>query len=266
MLWENGTFVAQHQLLDRGLQFGDGHFTTLKVVAGEPICWPLHWQRLIEANQRLGLTGLSQKAVESCLADASRQMLDSIVKIIVTAGFGQRGYRRDSTTPCCWYLTVSPNRLTIPAALRVTKAQLKLGCQPALAGLKTLNRLEQILLSQELDQTNQDQGQDYDDLIVCDSEDFVCEGTKGNLFWYDGRQWCTPSITRAGVAGVMRDNILTTSVLGDVAVADYVWTSLEQATRAFLCNSVLGAVPISEISGRALPDPTLPDVLKGLCT
>lgn len=264
MLWENGRLLEQ-QALDRGLQFGDGHFTTFKVSAGQPLHWPLHWQRLCEANSRLGLTALPKLQIETCIADAATQLTNAIIKVIVTAGAGQRGYGRSFATPSHWYLSATPYQVTTMAPLHVAKARLKLGCQPALAGLKTLNRLEQVLLSQELEQRNTGNASSYDDLLVCDAEDFICEGTKGNLFWYDGTQWCTPELRRAGVAGVTRALILSSQCLGQVNCSDFGWESLECAQRAFLCNSVLGAVPIASLADKVLANPTLPQELEGLC-
>ncbi|HAS23798.1 MAG TPA: aminodeoxychorismate lyase, partial [Idiomarina loihiensis] len=38
--------------IDRGLQFGDGHFTTIRVVQGVPLHIERHLNRLSEANTR----------------------------------------------------------------------------------------------------------------------------------------------------------------------------------------------------------------------
>lgn len=270
--WLNGELceALPTTQLDRGLQFGDGHFTTLRLSQSKPLWWSYHYQRLQQASAQLNLLIPAESSLLRCIAEAAAHEPDAIVKIIITSGASGRGYAR-APNQSNWYLTLSDlppqatSTQTIKQQLQLGRAKLQLACQPALAGLKTLNRLEQVLLANELSaQQTSDTADSIDDLIVCDTRNYLCESTRGNLFWYDGQQWHTPSLTQAGVAGVARQVILTEQWLGKVAQGDYPLAALLSAQQAFMCNSVFGAQSIATINGVALPDATLPKGVNGL--
>ncbi|MEX1222645.1 MAG: aminodeoxychorismate lyase [Idiomarina sp.] len=270
--WLNGELceTLPTTQLDRGLQFGDGHFTTLRLSQSKPLWWSYHYQRLQHASARLNLPIPAESSLLQCVAKAATHAPDAIVKIIITSGASGRGYAR-SPDQSNWYLTLSElppqaiNAQVIQQQLQLGLAKLQLACQPLLAGLKTLNRLEQVLLADELS-AQRDSGTTLhlDDLIVCDTRNYLCESTRGNLFWYDGNQWHTPSLTQAGVAGVARQVILNQHWLGKVAQGDYPLAAILSAQQAFMCNSVFGAQAIAKINGVALSDATLPKGVNGL--
>lgn len=268
--WLNGELceALPTAQLDRGLQFGDGHFTTLRLKQGRPLWWSCHYARLQHASARLKLGMPAESSLLACIAEAAALSADGIIKLVITSGASGRGYARSKHSEGNWYLTLAelPPQ-TIPQQLQLSVAQLQLACQPALAGLKTLNRLEQVLLADELS-TRQatDTVEKLNDLIVCDTRNYVCESTRGNLFWYDGSHWHTPELTQAGVAGVARQVILNEHWLGTVVQGDYPVAALLSAQQAFICNSVFGAQSIATIDGKPLPKATLPAGVNGLIT
>ncbi|RUO61248.1 aminodeoxychorismate lyase [Pseudidiomarina marina] len=252
-MWHNGKPISQ-PALDRGLQFGDGHFTTLVIRHGQPEFWPRHWQRLTEASQRLGMALPPRHEIEQLFQLIVQQQPNCVVKIIVTRGYSERGYAPSVDGSVNWYVTTAPLPTWQQRALHVEQAEFQLAIQPRLAGLKTLNRLEQVLLAQERTERQ------VDDLIVCDSSLHIVEAISSNLFWYDGVNWRIPQLKNAGIAGIMQAEICA-AVLPKAIPTNAVWNDLISADQAFVCNTVLGPRPIGQIGSRQLPQQGLPEVV-----
>lgn len=251
--------------LDRGMQFGDGHFTTIRVSNGKPLWWSFHWQRLQEASQRLALPLPSEERVLTCLTNA---LADSsfaaepclVAKIIITSGAGQRGYQRPAKPGVNWYLSIQPTTaVNSPSPVQTDFAPFELAWQPVLGGLKTLNRLEQVLLMEALKDCAP-----VTDFIVSDARLMLCEATRGNLFWFADGQWCTPAIHGAGVAGVARAVILANHWLGEVRIADFPQAAILGAEQAFICNTLSGATPIATVGSHRFDSTRLPPELRNL--
>ena len=252
MFLKNGNSYTDD--LDRGLQFGDGHFTTLRFMRGQPLWWQLHWQRLAEACQRLSMPQPNKSVIEQWLMQAIDEQQHGVAKIIMTRGSGGRGYTLPEKVEPAVYITTSALPTTSPPVERIQVAELALARQPVLAGLKTLNRLEQVMLA------NERQRRQLDDLLILDQDGYLIETCQGNLFWRCGSQWFTPSLEYAGINGVARQLIITEGWLGDVVVGNFILADLAQAEQVFYCNSVRGAVPIGRLNDRVLTT-QLPDVL-----
>lgn len=243
--------------LDRGLQFGDGHFTTLRLANGQPLWWDYHWQRLCEASRRLFLPEPERQQLEKDIATLAPHEPNGVVKIILTRGCGGRGYGLPESVSQNTYMTIAAAPDIAPYVDSLAVATVTLAQQPLLAGLKTLNRLEQVLLARERQQKA------VDDLLVLDHQNRLIECCQGNIFWRRQQRWYTPSLQQAGVAGVARHVILAQQWLGAVTEGDFSVDDLFQADQAFICNSVRGAVPIRHLNGRVLTT-ELPDRLKQL--
>jgi 4-amino-4-deoxychorismate lyase len=129
----------------------------------------------------------------------------------------------------------------------------RLGRNSRLAGLKHLNRLEQVLARTEW----ADEAQEG---LMQDEEGLVVEGTMSNVFMVhaDGRV-LTPRLDRCGVAGVMRRHLLEKAETEKLAigVVDLVLTDFAQAREIFLCNSLIGVWPVARLGETAYPDRTL---------
>jgi len=251
----DGKMTDTLALSDRSWQFADGCFTTIAMRHGQLESWPLHWSRLHHCAQRLALGSFTESELLSdweklCQSLAPEVLTKAVVKIVLTRGDGGRGYAPPATAVARRILTVSE----FPAhyetwqrdGIAIGRAQLKLGRQPALAGLKTLNRLEQVLLKQELAQQTT-----MDDLVVVDSDDYIVEATAANLFWRQGDRWYTPALDQAGVAGVAREQLL--QVNPQVKIGHYRWQSLQEADEVLVCNALMGLVPVRQLNGKPLP-------------
>ena len=240
-----GRVLAWVEPDDRGLAYGDGVFETLLVHRGEPVWWREHWRRLQLGAGRLGLPLPDEAQVrrecDALMGDVER----AVLKIIVTRGGGGRGYAPPAdATP-----TVVLSRHAAPApprqGLSLRWARTTLAIQPALAGIKHLNRLEQVLARAEPNDA------DFDEALMCDGEDRVVGATAGNLFALLGGHWLTPSVERCGVAGIARGWLLGN--LPGAAVAELNAAQVSGADALFLCNAVRGILPVGRLGMREWP-------------
>ncbi len=251
-MWINGRQTEQLDASDRGLHYGDGLFETLLIHAGRPVLLTQHLKRLQAGCERLQIPmpeNLDQEINAFLLkADA----IDAVLKIIVSRGPGGRGYRppaHPQTTRILQLHPVPPDaRTRAEQGIRAMLCQHPLSCNPRLAGLKHLNRLDQVMASSEL-------GEHIDEGLMSDGTGQLIEGTRSNVFLLHQEQWFTPDLRRAGVAGILRSWLLERFAEEDwnVTVGDIPCHWLDETTEMFICNSVLGVWPVTALeleSGR----------------
>jgi len=228
-------------LSERALQYGDGLFETIAVVDGQPRLWAAHMARLAEGCRRLRLPvpdfhNLASECRHLC-AGHSR----AVVKILWTAGRSERGYRRPEP--------LSPQRVlrrsTWPVPQPnfgwiVRQCRHRLSENPALAEIKHLNRLDQVVARTEWDDPAIDEG-----LMLGQDGRVVC-GTMSNLFLQRGGCLATPAVDRAGVAGVVRDLVIKVAEEAGqrVSVEAVSLDEVRKADALFLTNSLIGVVRV----------------------
>jgi 4-amino-4-deoxychorismate lyase len=193
---------------DRGFAYGDGVFRTLRVRRGRVPAWNRHRAKLLSDCSRIGLPAPDLIAIERDLAELGGACPDCVARITVTAGTGPRGYRRVGTPAATTVISAGSAGLAGLTALHrdngVTArlCSLRLGSQPALAGVKHLNRLEQVLARAEWQDPAISEG------ITLDQDGHAICGTMTNLFIVEGARLVTPDLSRCGVAGVQRSRII----------------------------------------------------------
>jgi 4-amino-4-deoxychorismate lyase len=231
---------------DRGLAYGDGVFETLLVHAGEPVWWQEHWQRLLRGAARLGLPVPDENEVRhECMAMLGQAGPRAVLKIVLTRGSGGRGYAPPAGATPTVVLSTHPAPEPVSRSLNLRWSKTTLALQPALAGIKHLNRLEQVLARAEW------QDADIDEALMCDGEDRVVSATSSNLFVLLGGRWLTPSVERCGIAGIARAWLLAN--LPGAAVAELNAAEVIRADALFLCNSVRGILPVRRLGNREWP-------------
>lgn len=228
---------------DRGLAYGDGVFETLLVHQGQPVWWREHWDRLLRGAIVLGLPMPDEmylrREVEALIADAPR----AVLKLILTRGADGRGYAPPlNPTPTIVLSRHEPPPPPPAEGLNLRWCHTPMAIQPALAGLKHLNRLEQVLARAEWTDPNIHEG------LMCDTEGLVISATAGNLFARLGGRWLTPRLRRCGIAGITRAWLL--EHLPDAAEADLSPAEVGRAEALFLCNSVRGLLPVRRLGLR----------------
>ncbi len=251
LAWVDGRPASSLSLGDRGLAYGDGLFETIAVRAGEPRLLARHLARLEEGCRRLAIPLEMDEVAEELLA-FSTALGQGVAKLIVTRGEGRRGYAAPRPTRPVRILQGSP-AVSYPErhaqeGIALFPCATRLAEQPALAGLKHLNRLEQVLARNEW------QGEEAEGLMR-DGGGRVIEGVYSNLFLARDGVLSTADLSRCGVAGVMRAELLDQAErLGiPVAVRDIAYDELLQADEVFLCNSQYGVWPVRALAGHHWP-------------
>jgi 4-amino-4-deoxychorismate lyase len=246
----NGVAVDCVDSSDRGLLYGDGLFETMAVRNGRVSSWPRHMSRLLAGCKRLGIpavdtTRLAQEADE-LLAGAGH----AVLKVIVTRGSGGRGYRMPEKTAPRRILQLHPWPEFPPAAaeagVTARLCSMRLCHNPLLAGIKHLNRLEQVLARREWDDPQTGEG------LLLDADGCLVEGTMSNLFLVRQRVLLTPDLRGCGVAGIMRSIILDLAerMSLPVKISTLDMADLHTADEVFLCNSLIGIWPVIAVDGR----------------
>lgn len=247
--WVDGQPLTQLPLADRGLAYGDGLFETLRVRRGEPALLKQHLQRLYQGCERLSLA-VNRPLLESELSSFCQVLGEGVAKLVLTRGEGPRGYAFADDAPVRRLLQASLMP-AYPAAnaevgIELYACRTRLAEQPLLAGMKHLNRLEQVLARNEWRDTRYAEG------LMLDSSGRLVEGVFSNLFLVLDGELCTPDLQRCGVRGVMRDALIEQAQgLGlPVRVADFELADLQRAEEVFFCNSLYGVWPVRRLGAR----------------
>lgn len=247
----NGEAAGCISAYDRGLHYGDGLFETIAVLGGQPRNWNLHVERLRAGCQRLSIP---PPAPEQLFDDFLKLPIDDrprVLKIIVTRGAGGRGYRPPDHPSPTRVLTLGPWPDHPPAnreqGVVVRLCELRLGCNPVLAGLKHLNRLEQVLARGEWSDPAIAEG------LMFDADGYLVEGTMSNVFVCASGEIRTPLLDGCGVAGIVRRRIIERRAAAGEAVIERRMTlsDLLAADAVFLSNSLIGLWSVRRI---LLPD------------
>lgn len=240
----DGEITDQVSVADRGLLYGDGLFETIIVRGGQPRFWQGHVDRLTTGCEQLGIPVTPQAVLLREVKTVCAGAPDCMVRIIITRGNSGLGYAPDTHTRSNRIVSshVRPVLEGSPATfgVRARLCQLRLGIQPALAGMNHLNRLEQVTARAEWEDPSIHEG------ILLDSEDHIISGISSNIFLvYPGRL-LTPRLDRCGIRGVMRGAILN-AFRPLCEQRRLLLDMLPEAPEIFLCNSVHGILPVTRI-------------------
>jgi 4-amino-4-deoxychorismate lyase len=257
MVLVNGVSRAAVSAMDRGLTYGDGVFRTLPVRGGVTEQWQRQYAKLAHDCGVLGISCPDERVLEREVRSVCGRDADCSVRITVTRGEGERGYRYSpgseptrivASTPIAQYPDAHRQE-----GVKVRLCRIRLAHQAALGGVKHLNRLENVLARAEWSDTDIAEG------ILCDGDGNVIGGTMTNLFIVVGGNLVTPELNRCGVAGVTRDRVLAIAVREGVAreVRPVALGELFSAQEIFLVNSLIGAWPVRFMEGRNWPAGTL---------
>ena len=241
----NGKHLNTVEVSDRGLAYGDGLFESILLHHGSPVLLQTHLQRLQRGCHRLAIPDCGAELEQDIAVLQARFPDSGVLKIIITRGVGGRGYMpaRD----------MSPTRiLTLHSLPDFSPRQpqhgidafvcsQRLARQPSLAGIKHLNRLEQVMAGLEWPGDNILEG------IMLDTEDLVIEGTRSNIFLAEAGRLITPDLHNCGIEGVMRNILLESFDTESIAMEACSLQRLLEAEEVFVCNSVWGIWPVKNL-------------------
>jgi len=252
MMLVNGQVADTVSALDRGLAYGDGVFRTLRTQSGQPLWWPDHYAKLAADCAALALNcpGAVELHSEVCRVAEDDQ---GVVKIMLTRGIGARGYAPPSRQAPTRIVLSAPlpdyAHAATPDAVVARWCTLRLGRQPRLAGIKHLNRLENVLARAEWDDPAIFEG------LLCDDSGMVVSGVMSNLFWISHGELFTPDLSACGVAGVARTRLLRAATrLGiPIHIGRYPPAAILAADEVMICNSVIGLRRIARLDDASWP-------------
>jgi 4-amino-4-deoxychorismate lyase len=241
-VWVNGRRGSVIDCSDRGLQYGDGLFETMLVRSARIRLLELHLERLAEGCRRLGLA-IPAAEIERELRMRARRCAHGVLKLIVTRGPGARGYRPSGKERGTRVVFEDPPPVERSQPVRVRLCRTRLGINPDLAGLKTLNRLESVMARAEWRDTRIWEG------LMRDVEGNVVCGTMSNVFLRRGSTLMTPPVDRCGVAGVMRRFVLERAKDLHLSVRQdrLPLEAFRGAEEVFMTNAVAGIVSVGLI-------------------
>ena len=247
----NGQISDQLAVSDRGLHYGEGLFETLLCIDGQPTLWSRHYQRLQLGCSTLSLPCPDEGVLLDEVAQLTQDVSRCVIKLMITGGAAGRGYLQPEQQQITRIIAAHPVR-DLPKdwytqGIKATVCETRLAVNPALAGLKHLNRLEQVLARNEWSDSGIAEG------LVRDTQERVIEGTMSNLFVVHNQRLITPDLSGSGVAGVMRAYLLDWAAehLIEVSVSTLTLEQVLQADEVFFCNSVLGILPVRELAERS---------------
>ena len=235
----------------RALHYGDGVFRTGLIVHGSWLDRERQLHKLASDANRLDL--VVPDSLERDLDLACRGVALGTLKVILSRRDSGRGYRPGGEE--CDVLLESGAPPDYPRAwweqgIDLGWSKVLLGIQRRLAGIKHLNRLEQVLASRECPADRQD-------VILCDAEGRVTCGSRSNLFFLIDGILVTPDVSLAGVAGMMRDKIIEAARGANLAAEIGLVSpdEVRHSSEMFVTNSVVGIWPVRRVGSLELPAP-----------
>lgn len=235
----------------RALHYGDGLFETIACPQGAPRLLARHLARVTDGCTRLAIAAPARELLATEITAMARGGGRCVVKLIVSRGPAlARGYRptghEKATRIVLRYPWASYDPALDREGVRVTTSSVRLGENPLLAGVKHLNRLEQVLAAAQLGEA--------DEALMYSSSGALIAGTMSNVFLITGGTLLTPQLDRCGVAGVMRAVVLELAAAHGlrVEVRQLAPQDLTGADELFLTNALIGIRPVRALDGRRL--------------
>ncbi len=247
MILINGKPDNRISVSDRSIQYGDGLFETIAYRNGQLEFLEAHLTRLIHGCERLTIPFHQLKQLKEELSIVLVELAenDAVIKIIISRGSGGRGYLADPSVEPTRIISTHPLP-TYPesnktAGITARFCQQRLSENISLAGIKHLNRLEQVLARNEWNDTDISEG------IMLDQHDNVIEGTMSNLFIVKAGSLFTAQLNKSGVAGIIRAEILSLATVNDIPYTETIISksALADADEVFICNSLIGIWPVT---------------------
>jgi 4-amino-4-deoxychorismate lyase len=232
---------------DRGLAYGDGLFETMACHSGGIRWIELHLDRLISGCRRLVIPISDRDSLRSEILSNCPTSGSAVVKLIVTRGVGERGYRPPEPASPTRILSIArwPEQPAehYTSGVSLKTCALRLGENPQLAGLKHLCRLEQVLAQMELTASDAQEG------LLRNSSGWVVGGITSNIFAIRGGDMLTPRLSRCGVHGVMRRVVLqyASDLQLNAVEADVDMSTLLDSNELFITNAVFGIKPVKSV-------------------
>lgn len=249
----NGQAITSLSISDRAIHYGDGIFETIALKHGVMPFWSDHYQRLMSACERLKFPVPSEGILLQEIDVVKQNQETAVIKIIITRGTNEWGYRIPNVSKTK-RIVQSYSFPQYPSTyyqqgIKVVFCKTPVSENSALAGIKHLNRLDNVLASSEWNDADIAEG------LMCNAQQYVIQGTKSNVFCVRDGVLYTPDLTQAGILGVMRAQILNWAQQRAIPVRIQPITreAFLAADEVFISNSIFGVWPVTDIEGHVFP-------------
>ena len=250
----NGNLVDELAAQDRGLHYGDGLFETITVENKQLLCWEEHLKRLERGCIKLNIAVPDKNILKNEASALIETEPRGVIKIIISRGEGGRGYKILENIGPTRIISLYPWSYQYDknssSGVKTRICNYRYAKNPFLAGIKHLNRLEQILARSEWNDDSIAEG------IVMDSENYIIEGTMSNIFCIIGKTLYTPDLSECGIEGIVREKIIELAsnlkfkddfTPLNVQIEKIPLEFLMNAEEIFMCNSIIGVWPVNAI-------------------
>ncbi|MDH5485031.1 MAG: aminodeoxychorismate lyase [Gammaproteobacteria bacterium] len=246
----NGISTSSIDSRDRGFQYGDGLFETLLYVRGKIFFWQQHMQRLTTGCERLGLPVVDEAQWLADIEQLSLGADKAVIKLMLTRGIGGRGYKLpeavDTTRITARYDFVDYPLENTEQGVQTIICKTPVSVNASLAGLKHINRLDNVLARNEWSDPDIMEG------LMMDDRGNIIEGTMTNVFCVKDNVVYTPRLDRAGIDGIIRNEIIRLAGEQEIVVKqeDISVNDLQEMDEVFLTNSLAIIWPVIKINNR----------------
>ena len=243
----NGNHTSEIALNDRAVHYGDGLFETIAIQNKKILCFDEHLNRLEKGCKKLKIPIPDKDIIRDEVTSLINTTDQGVIKIIISRGQGGRGYKIPDDTAPTRIITLFPwpdyHKKFPTTGIKTKVCDFRYARNPVLAGIKHLNRLEQILARSEWTDDAISEG------IVMDTNNFVIEGTMSNIFCIKGTALYTPDLSLCGIEGIIREKIIDIAdkMKFSVEIKNITLEFLLNTDEVFLCNSLIGVWPVNLI-------------------
>ena len=262
----NGIAADYLNINDRAIHYGDGLFETMLCNNKKLYYWQQHFQRLQASANQLKIACPQEHVLLDDIAKliaVNESQPTCAIKIIVSRGTGERGYKYSKNTPANRLVLLSPldagyssvlSQELLNGELFVCKQQASIN--ENLAGLKHLNRLENVMARNEWDAN-------YIDGLMLNANQHVIEGTMSNLFTVKGNNLFTPDLKLSGVNGTMREIIIDLASKSNIktSVTNLTVDDLYAMDELFISNSLIGMKVVTKLGDSLYKDQQVSDMI-----
>lgn len=232
--------TPENCLSNRAINYGDGLFETILLCHQKIALWDLHFKRLNEGLARLNLESIPKALIHTKILSLINDDNCYVIKLVVFRDGRKRGYGSQAKK-VHFYITVNPF-VEQQVSQVLTVSSIQLSRQKNLAGLKHLNRLEQVLAAQKLN------GCDYSDAIMLNDKQHVIETISKNILLIKDQKIYTPKLNKCGVYGVALSWL---QKQGYKLIRKKIeFKSMQKYDGLMVCNSIVGFTSISKIDNK----------------
>lgn len=265
MYWVNGVPKKMISINNRAVHFGDGFFTTARLNDGKIDFFNLHINRLILSAKKLMFNNFDIDIVYKEMQKAAIFGINGFIKVIISRinrDGKMYGYRCSDAIEVSRiiYTGQLPHYYSewLYSGIKMKTSVIRLARNCFLAGIKHLNRLEQVMIAHWIQKDRT-----IDEALVLDTEGNIVECCSANIFWRKNNRVFTPSVCYAGVNGIIRQLVLklisTLGYLSEEVIVNV--ESLKEADEVFITNSLLPIVSVNVIDDVFYKEKKLCDLL-----